>query len=123
MSAGDLACARQFLAVLAEAARTGDRNSIYELLDPDVEWLTPKRDVRGIDEARDALIWIRPPDNLDVEFAEPELTDLGDGRIVSDVQETYRVKGTGDYAYVRARRIDLTIRDGKVARYEMRVVG
>ena len=123
MSAVDLACARQFLAVLAEAARTGDRDSIYELLAPDVEWLTPKRDVRGIDDARDELTWIRPPDNLDVEFDEPELTDLGDGRIVSDVRETYRVKGTGDYAYARARRIDLTIRDGKVTRYEMRVMG
>jgi ketosteroid isomerase-like protein len=123
VSAGDLACARQFLAVLAEAARTGDRNSIYELLAPEVEWLTPKRDVRGIDEANAQLTWIRPPDNLDVEFSEPELTDLGDGRIVSDVRETYRVKGTGDYAYARARRIDLTIRDGKIARYEMRVMG
>jgi ketosteroid isomerase-like protein len=123
VSAGDLACARQFLAVLAEAARTGDRNSIYELLAPDVEWLTPKRDVRGIEAAHDELTWIRPPDNLDVEFDEPELTDLGDGRIVSDVKETYRVKGTGDYAYARARRIDLTIRDGKITRYEMRVMG
>ncbi len=123
MSAGDLTFARQFLAVLAEASRTGDRDSIYELLAPDVEWLTPKRDVRGIDAARDELTWIRPPDNLDIEFNEPELNDLGDGRIVSEVRETYRVKGSGDYAYERARRIELTIRDGKVARYEMRMVG
>ena len=62
-------------------------------------------------------------DNLDVELDEPELTDLGGGRIVSDVHETYRVKDTGDYAYACDRRIDLTIRDGKIARYEMRVVG
>jgi ketosteroid isomerase-like protein len=123
VSAGDLDCARQFLAVLAEAARTGDRDSIYELLDPDVEWLTPKRDVHGIDDARDQLTWIRPPDNLDVEFSEPELTDLGEGRIVSDVRETYRVKGTGDFAYTRARRIDLTIRNGRITRYEMQVMG
>jgi ketosteroid isomerase-like protein len=123
MSAGDLELARQFLDLLAAAARTGDRDAVYPLLAPDVEWLTPKRDVHGIDEARDALTWIRPPDNLDVEFDEPSLTDLGDGRIVSDVHETYRVKGTGDYAYGCERRIDLTIRDGKIARYEMRIVG
>jgi ketosteroid isomerase-like protein len=123
MSAGDLELAKQFLDELAAAATTGDRDPLYSLLALDVEWVTPKRDVRGIDEARGALTWIRPPDNLDVEFSEPELTDLGDGRIVSDVHETYRVKGTGDYAYARARRIDLTIRDGKITRYEMRLVG
>src|SRR5207248_3547549 len=109
--------------VLAEAATTGDRSRVYPLLAPDVAWLTPKRDVHGVDGARDELSWIAPPDNLDVEFGEPRLTDLGDGRIVSDVRETYRVKATGDRAYVRERRIDLTIRDGKIARYEMRVVG
>jgi ketosteroid isomerase-like protein len=123
VSSDDLVCARQFLEVLAEAARTGDRSAIYPLVAPDVEWLTPKRDVHGLDEAHDELIWIRPPDHLDVEFGELELTDLGDGRIVSDVEETYRVKGSGDYAYARSRRIDLTIRDGKITRYEMRVTG
>jgi ketosteroid isomerase-like protein len=123
VSTEDLVFARQFLAVLAEASSTGERDGIYELLAADVEWLTPKRDVRGIDEARDSLTWIRPPDHLEVEFTEPDLTHVGDGRVVCDVHETYRVKATGDYAYSRERRIDLTIRDGKVARYEMRVVG
>jgi hypothetical protein len=52
VSAGDLACARQFLDVLAEAARTGEHDSIFELLAADVEWVTPKRDVRGIDACR-----------------------------------------------------------------------
>ena len=123
MSAGDLELAREFLEVLAEAAKTGDREAVYALLTPDVEWLTPKRDVHGIDAARDEFTWIVPPDHLDVEFDEPDLDDLGGGRIVTEVHETYRVKGSGDYAYARERRIDLTIRDGKVARYEMRVVG
>ena len=123
MTADDVKLAKQFLDALSEAARTGDREPVYPLLAPDVEWVTPKRDLHGIDEARDQLTWIRPPDNLDVELDEPELTDLGGGRIVSDVHETYRVKETGDYAYACDRRIDLTIRDGKIARYEMRVVG
>jgi ketosteroid isomerase-like protein len=123
MSADDLAFARQFLEALAEAAKTGDRNAVYPFLAPDVEWLTPKRDLHGIDEARDQLSWITPPDNLDVEFGEPDLTDLGGGRVVSDVHEIYRLRGTDECAYERDRRIDLTIRDGKVARYEMRAVG
>jgi hypothetical protein len=39
------------------------------------------------------------------------------------VHETYRVKGSGDFAFARDRRVELTIRDGSIARYEMRVVG
>jgi ketosteroid isomerase-like protein len=123
VSTDDLACARRFFALLAEASKTGERTGIYELLAQDVEWLTPKRDIRGLDEARSELTWIRPPDHLDVEFTEPELTDLGHGLIHSVFDETYRLKTTGDFAYARHRRVDLTIRDGKIARYEMRVVG
>jgi len=123
MSADDLALARRFLDALAAAAQSGDRDHIYPLLAADVEWLTPKREVRGLDEAREQLTWIRPPDHLDVEFEESELTDLGDGRIVTDVHETYRMKGSGDFAYAQERRIELTVRDGKIARYEMRREG
>ena len=123
MSAEDLELAREFLDVLAAAARTGDRTALYSLLAQDVEWLTPKRDVHGLDAASDELTWIKPPDNLDLEFKEPELNDLGGGRVVSDVLEVYRVKGTGEFAYARDRRIELEIRDGKIARYEMRIVG
>ena len=123
MSADDLAVARQFLDVLAAAAKTGERDAIYPLLAPDVEWLTQKRELHGLDEARSELTWIAPPPTLDVDFDEPDLKDLGDGRVVSEVHEIYRVKDTGDYAYACDRRIDLTVRDGKIARYEMRIVG
>jgi hypothetical protein len=123
MSAEDLEFAREFLDVLAAAAKTGDRTALYSLLAHDVEWLTPQRDVRGLEAARTELTWVTPPDNLDLEFNEPELNDLGGGRVVSDVLEVYRMKETGEFAYARDRRIELTIRDGKVARYEMRVVG
>jgi ketosteroid isomerase-like protein len=123
MGADDLELAKRFLSALATAARTGDREPIYPLLAADVDWITPKRDLHGIDEAHDRLTWISPPEHLEIEFSDPNLTDLGDGRVVSEVHEVYRVKGTGDFAYARDRRIDLTIRDGKIARYEMRIVG
>jgi len=123
MTVDDLELAKRFLAVLATAARTGERDPIYPLLTPDVEWLTPKRDLHGLDEAEDRLTWISPPQHLEIEFSDPDVTDLDDGRVVSDVHEIYRVKATGDFAYARDRRIDLTIRDGKIARYEMRIVG
>jgi hypothetical protein len=39
------------------------------------------------------------------------------------VHEIYRLKETGEVSYERDRRIELTIGDGKVSRYEMRIVG
>jgi len=123
VSAGDLDVARQFLEALADAARTGDRNGLYPLLAPDVEWVTPKRDLDGIDEVREQLTWISPHHNLELEFEQTELADLGGGRVVSEVHEIYRMKTTGDFAFARDRRIELTIRDERIARYEMRDVG
>jgi SnoaL-like protein len=122
VSADDLELAEQFLSTLANAAETGERDAIYPFLDPNVIWLTPQRDLHGIDEVREELTWVARHDNLELEF-EHALTDLGDGAIVTEVHETYRMKKTGDFAYTRDRRIELTIRDGKVARYQMRVVG
>jgi ketosteroid isomerase-like protein len=123
MNRDDLEIARHFLTALAAAATTGERHELYPLLASDVEWTTQKRDLRGINEVHDQLTWLTPPDNMTVEFDEPQLTEIGEGRIVSDVRQVYRMKETGELAYVRERQIDLTIREGKITRYEMRVVG
>jgi ketosteroid isomerase-like protein len=123
MNSDDLDVARHFLEALAAAAATGDRQALEPFLAPDVEWVTPKRDLAGIEEVHEQLTWLAPPDNLTVEFDEPKLTEMAEGHIVSDVREVYRTKDGGDLAYVRERRIDLRIRDGKITRYEMRVVG
>jgi len=42
---------------------------------------------------------------------------------ICDVHEIYRWKETGEVSYERERRIELMIRDGKISRYEMRIVG
>ncbi len=130
MSADDVEIAKQFLAVLATVANTGERELLYRFLAEDVEWLTPRRDLAGIDEVREELTWITTPENFDLEFEETHTNDLGGGRIVTDVHrivtdvhELYRARTTGDVAQSRERQIELTIRDGKVARYEMRIVG
>jgi hypothetical protein len=119
----DLQAANRFLEALATAAETGDREPIVPFLAPDVEWVTPMLTLRGADSILSDLVWLRPPDNLDVEFERSEVTELGDGRIVLDVRETYRLKTSSELAYVRDRRIELTIRGAAVTRYEMRVVG
>jgi hypothetical protein len=114
--------ARTFLAALAEAAKTGDFDSVYPLLAPDVHWLTPLRNLHGIGEVRKELAWFSPRENVAVEF-DQQLTDLGGGRFVSDVHETYRSQRSGEVAFASDRRIELTIRGGKIARYEMHVGG
>jgi ketosteroid isomerase-like protein len=126
MSAEDLAVARQFVAALAVAAKTGDHDAILLLLDTDVEWQTPLRSLHGIGELRDepSWPWVAPPRaNLEIDFEEQETTELGKGRVRTHLRETYRTKETGDFAYSRDREIELTIRDEKIARYELRFDG
>jgi ketosteroid isomerase-like protein len=123
VSADDLKIAKEFLQTLAAAAKTGERDALYPFLAPEVAWLTPQTDLHGLDEVRDRLTWLTPKHRLDIEFEETGVTDLGEGRVVSDVDEIYSVKESGEFAYARDRRIELTIREGKIARYEMRIVG
>jgi ketosteroid isomerase-like protein len=125
VSAQDLAVARLFFEALAAAARTGDRDRLYPLLASDVEWLTPLRSLRGHDELRDqpSWPWAMPRPTFEVDFEEKETTDLGDGRILADFREIYRMRDTGDFAYERSRRIELTIRGEKIARHELRFSG
>jgi ketosteroid isomerase-like protein len=123
MSAEDVQVASRFLAALEAAARSGDREAVYPLLAPDVEWVIPQRTLRGVEELKEKHTWGSPRGDLEVEFEADEWIDLGDGRVTSEVREHYRWKETGEVAQQRDRRIELTIRDGKIARYEMHIVG
>ncbi len=123
MTAHDLQVAKEFLETLAVAAKTGERDALFPFLAPDVAWLTPQTDLHGIEEVRDRLTWLTPKHRLGIEFEETGLTDLGEGRVISDVHEIYSMREDGEFAYARDRRIELTIREGKIARYEMRIVG
>src|SRR5262245_63812572 len=123
MSAEDLAVAQQFLETLATAAKSGEPEDVYPLLAADVHWMTPQREFRGVGEVANVFSWFLREERLDVDFEIEEQSDLGDGKIVTDFQEIYRLKQTGEFAYSRERRIVLTIRDGKIATYEMRFAG
>jgi ketosteroid isomerase-like protein len=123
MSAEDVAVAKLFLEALADAASTGNGDAVGSFLAADVEWLAPRLVLHGADETRERLAQLGPPDNLDVEFDEPELVDLGNGQIVSEVREVYRMKATRELSYTRERRIELTVRDGKIARCEQGFTG
>jgi hypothetical protein len=123
MAADDAEIANRFRVALEAAVLTGGLEAVYPLLAADVEWVTPQRTLRGIDEVREQLDWIRPSETFDFEFSEGEWVDHGDGRFVIEVREVYRLKESGDFGYARDRRIELTIRNGEISRYEMRIVG
>ena len=123
MAAEDMEVAERFRAALEAAVRTGERDPVFALLASDVEWVTPQRTLRGIDEMRTGWTWGSSPDSFEYAFEEADWTDLGDGCLVCEVRQVYRLKESGDFAYERNRRVQLTIRDGKVSRYEMRIVG
>jgi hypothetical protein len=118
-----LEVARRFQDALEDAAKTGDWAAVYPCLAADVEWDTQMRSLRGIEQVEHDLTWASPPEHLELEFQAGQWVDLGEGRAAVDVVETYRVKGSGDFAYRRKLRIDVLIRDGKVCRYEMKIVG
>ena len=61
--------------------------------------------------------------NFDLEFEATQVNDLGSGRIVTHIHKLYRSQDTGEVAHTRDRQIELTMRDAKVTRYEMRIVG
>ena len=115
--------ATDFLTALEAAATTGERDSVYPFLAPDVEWVTPQRSLFGLDAIREELTWGNPPDKLDLAFERGDLVAPRRGprrlRRASDLhaQDDRRVR------LHRLRRVELTVRDGKVSRYEMRSVG
>jgi ketosteroid isomerase-like protein len=119
----DVQIATRFRAALETAVSTGDRSALLELVAPDVEWVTPLRTVRGVDELETWRVWGSSGESFDFDFGEGEWVDRGDGRVDCEVHQVYRVKESGDFAYERQRRIELTIEDGRVSRYEVRVVG
>jgi ketosteroid isomerase-like protein len=71
------------------------------------------------------MTWFSPRETVEIDFAvsQERLIDLGSGRVATDFRETYTTRRTGEVAYERDRRIELTVRDGKIARYEMRFTG
>ncbi len=115
--------ATDFLTALEAAATTGERDPVFPFLAADVEWVTPQRSLVGLDAIREELTWGNPPDKLDLVFERGDLVLLGEGRVATDLRQIFTLKTTGEFAYTRLRRVELTVRDGKVSRYEMRSVG
>jgi ketosteroid isomerase-like protein len=115
--------AERFRVALEAAVRTGERDAVLALLAPDVEWVTPQRTLHGITDIQENWNWGSSPESFDYAFEEGEWTDDGEGRLVCEVRQVYRVRETGDFAYKRMRRVRLTVHDGKIGRYEISIIG
>ena len=102
-----------------------DTEDAASLLAPDLEWVVVSGEsLRGIDEVRKYYAGSDSggPENLDVEFDPGELEDLGDGHVSAVNHQIYRWKETGELAYERQARIEYTIRDGRIVRYEAKLL-
>jgi hypothetical protein len=120
MSTPGLDTAQQFHAAAKDAVRTGDFGPVVALLAPDVECVTPQHTVNGVDRTIEELNRVRPPETLEVEFEDSNWKELGNGRYSCETHAHFRTKATGEVSYSRDRSFNLTIREGRVSRYEMR---
>lgn len=123
MSAPDLDTAQQFQSAAQDAMRTGDFEPVAALLAADVECVLPQHTVRGVEAFTEELRRARPSDRFDLEFEDGGWKTLGSGRYSCELRVLYRSKVSDDLSYSRDRSFELTIRDGKVSRYEMRFAG
>lgn len=121
MSTQDLETAQEFQTAVEVALDTGDFSPVVALLAPDVECVMPQRPVYGVDAMIEELSRARPAASLQVELENRgDWQHGGDGRCSRDIQVLFRSRETGELSYSRDRRFELTIREGKVSRYEMR---
>jgi hypothetical protein len=123
MPAPDLDIAQQFQTVAEVALRTGDFGPVVALLAPDVECVMPQHSLHGVDAITEELSRARPAESLEVEFQNGDWKGRGGGRYSCEIRLLYRSKATGELSYSRDRSFELTIRDGKVSRFEMRFAG
>jgi Domain of unknown function (DUF4440) len=119
----DIETAQQFQSAVEAALNTGDFGEVASLLAPDVECVTPQHSVSGVEAMVAELGRARPTERFDVEFESGEWKRRGHGRYSREIRALVRRKETGELSYSRDRSFELTIRAGKVSRYEMRFDG
>ena len=107
----EFAHARQFV----EAVAAHDLEAAEELLDPDVETVTPRGTLRGIAACRQVLQKARGDEQFAMEQAEPEFEHIGDD-VIARTHEIARWRETGEVAYGREFTLRLTLHDDRIVR-------
>jgi hypothetical protein len=103
--------AREFV----EAVAAHDFEAAEELLDPDVETVTPRGTLRGIAACRQVLQKASGDEQLVMEQAEFDFEDV-EGDVVARTHEVARWRETGDVAYEREFALRLTLAGERIVR-------
>ena len=103
--------ARQFV----EAVAAHDLEAAEELLDPDVETVTPRGTLRGIAACRQVLQKASGDEQFTTEQGELEFEDI-EGDVVARTREIARWRETGEVAYERDFALRLTLDDERIVR-------
>jgi hypothetical protein len=103
--------ARQFVAAVA----AHDLEAAKESLDPDVETVTPRGRLRGIEACRQVLRKASGDEQFAMEQAEPEFEDP-EGDVIARTHEIARRRETGEVAYERDFALRLTLGDERIVR-------
>ena len=106
-----IARARQFL----DAVVAHDFEAAGELLDPDVETVTPRGTLRGVQACRQVLQKASGDEQFEMEQAEPEFEEI-DGDVIARTHEIARWRETGKVAFERDFGMHLTLKDDRVVR-------
>ena|SRR5262245_16984055 len=120
MSASDLDIAQQFRSAVEAALGTGDFEPVLAFLASDVECVMPQHTLQGADALIEELNRVRPSERFDVDFENGDWKPARGGRLSCQIRALYLSKASDDLSYSRDRSFELTIRDGKVSRFEMR---
>ena len=107
----ELALARQFV----EAVIANDLGAAEELLDADVETVTPRGTLRGIAACRQVFQKATGDEQFAMEQAEPEFEHVGDD-VIARTREIARWRETGEVAYERDLAMRLTLYDDRIVR-------
>ena len=109
-----IARARQFL----DAVVAHDFEAAGELLDPDVETVTPRGTLRGIQACQRVLQKASGDEQFAMEQAEPEFEDV-EGDVIARTREIARWRETGEVAYERDFAMRLTLDEERIVRIVM----
>ena len=107
----DLAPARRFV----EALVAHDFEALEALLDPEVETVTPRGSVRGVDACRNVLQKAGGDEQFAMEQASPQFEEV-DGDVIARTREIARWRETGEVAYERDFAVRLTLDDERIVR-------
>jgi ketosteroid isomerase-like protein len=106
-----VARARQFI----DAVAAHDFEAAEELLDPDVETVTPRDTFRGIAACREVLQKASGDEQFTMEQSEPEFENV-EGDVLARTHEIARWRETGEVAYEREVAVRLTLDDERIVR-------